>query len=47
MHDDQGHLIGYAKLMKDITDKRRIEAEREQLLQSERAARSEAERSGE
>ena len=30
--------------MKDITDKRRIEAEREQLLQSERAARSEAER---
>jgi PAS domain S-box-containing protein len=46
VHDDQGHLIGYAKLMKDITDKRRIEAEREQLLQSERAARSEAERSG-
>ena len=32
--------------MKDITDKRRSEAEREQLLQSERAARSEAERSG-
>jgi PAS domain S-box-containing protein len=46
VHDDQGHLIGYAKLMKDVTDKRRIEAEREQLLQSERAARSEAERSG-
>ncbi len=41
-----GRLLGYAKLMKDITDKRRSEAEREQLLQSERAARSEAERSG-
>ena len=46
LRDDQGRLIGYAKVMKDITDKRRSEAEREQLLQSERAARSEAERSG-
>ena len=46
LRDDRGQLIGYAKLMKDITDKRRSEAEREQLLQSERAARSEAERSG-
>ena len=46
LRDDRGRLIGYAKVMKDITDKRRSEAEREQLLQSERAARSEAERSG-
>ena len=46
VRDDRGRLIGYAKLMKDVTDRRRIEAEREQLLQSERAARSEAERSG-
>ena len=45
VHDDEGRLLGYAKLMKDVTEKRRIEAEREQLLQSERAARSEAERS--
>jgi PAS domain S-box-containing protein len=46
VRDEQGQLLGYSKLMKDITDKRRIETEREQLLQSERAARSEAERSG-
>jgi PAS domain S-box-containing protein len=46
VRDDRGRLIGYSKLMKDVTDRRRIEAEREQLLQSERAARSEAERTG-
>jgi PAS domain S-box-containing protein len=45
VRDDQGRLLGYSKLMRDVTDKRRIEAEREHLLQSERAARSEAERS--
>jgi PAS domain S-box-containing protein len=45
VHDDEGRLLGYAKLMKDVTDKRRIEGEREYLLQSERAARGEAERS--
>jgi signal transduction histidine kinase/CheY-like chemotaxis protein len=44
VRDDEGRLLGYAKLMKDVTEKRRIEAEREQLLQSERAARGEAER---
>jgi PAS domain S-box-containing protein len=44
VRDDEGRLLGYAKLMKDVTDKRRIEAEREQLLHSERAARGEAER---
>jgi PAS domain S-box-containing protein len=44
VHDDEGRLLGYAKLMKDVTDKRRIEGEREYLLQSERAARGEAER---
>jgi PAS domain S-box-containing protein len=46
VRDDRGRLIGYSKLMKDVTERRRIETEREQLLQSERAARSEAERSG-
>jgi PAS domain S-box-containing protein len=45
VHDDQGRLLGYSKLMRDITERRRIEAEREHLLQSERAARGEAERS--
>ncbi len=45
VRDDAGRLLGYSKLLRDITDRRRIEAEREHLLQSERAARSEAERS--
>ena len=44
VRDDERRLLGYAKLMKDITDKRRIETEREYLLQSERTARGEAER---
>lgn len=44
VRDDQGRLLGYSKLMRDTTDKRRAELEREQLLQSERAARGEAER---
>jgi PAS domain S-box-containing protein len=43
VHDDDGRLLGYAKLMRDITEKRRIEAEREHLLQSERTARGLAE----
>src|SRR5688572_17108086 len=45
VRDDDGRLLGYSKLMKDVTDKRRIETEREHLLQSERTARGEAERS--
>jgi signal transduction histidine kinase/CheY-like chemotaxis protein len=45
VRDDGGRLLGYSKLMKDVTELRRLDAEREQLLQSERAARSEAERS--
>jgi PAS domain S-box-containing protein len=44
VRDERGRLLGYSKLMRDVTEKRRIEAEREQLLQSERAARGEAER---
>jgi PAS domain S-box-containing protein len=44
VRDEQGRLLGYSKLMRDVTDKRRAEIEREQLLQSERAARGEAER---
>ena len=45
VRDDFGRLLGYSKLMRDITDRRRIEVEREHLLQSERTARTEAERS--
>jgi len=45
VRDEEGRLLGYAKLMKDVTDKRRADAEREHLLQSERTARGEAERS--
>ncbi len=44
VRDDAGHLLGYTKLMRDVTETRRIEIEREHLLQSERAARNEAER---
>ena len=29
VHDDEGRLLGYSKLMKDVTDKRRIEGERD------------------
>ena len=42
--DDGGRLVGYAHFLKDVTEKHRIETEREELLQSERAARGEAER---
>jgi PAS domain S-box-containing protein len=45
VHDQDGELLSYAKFMKDITEKHRVDAEREHLLASERAARSEAERS--
>src|SRR6185503_294954 len=33
VRDERGRLLGYSKLMRDVTEKRRIEAEREQLLQ--------------
>jgi PAS domain S-box-containing protein len=44
VQDEAGHLVGIAHFLQDVTEKHRIEAEREQLLQSERAARGEAER---
>ena len=46
VHDDEGKLIGLSKVMKDITERHRIEVEREQLFESEREARAEAERAG-
>jgi PAS domain S-box-containing protein len=51
VRDRSGHVVGAAKIAHDITRRRRAEtqlqqllAERQQLLDSERAARSEAER---
>jgi len=51
VRDDSGTIIGASKIARDIGDRRRMEAqaeasaaEREMLLSSERAARSEAER---
>ncbi len=46
VYSDAGELLGFSKLMKDVTEQHRIESERESLLKSERAARSEAERAG-
>ncbi len=40
---DDGHLIGVVGISSDITNQKRAEEERAKLLQSERAARSEAE----
>ncbi|MEO6004579.1 MAG: PAS domain-containing protein [Opitutus sp.] len=42
--DDSGRRIGLAKIMRDITDRQNAAAERDRLLESERAARAEAER---
>jgi PAS domain S-box len=42
--DALGHRIGLAKIMRDVTDRHAAAAERERLLENERAARAEAER---
>jgi signal transduction histidine kinase/ActR/RegA family two-component response regulator len=44
LYDDQGHRIGLAKIMRDMTDRQLANAEREHLLDAERRARTEAER---
>jgi len=41
--DGAGKIIGASKIARDITERRRAEKEREELLKSEQAARSEAE----
>jgi PAS domain S-box-containing protein len=41
--DAVGKIIGYSKIARDITDRRRAEAEREALLKSEHEARAQAE----
>jgi PAS domain S-box-containing protein len=42
--EENGQLLGFAHFLRDVTEKHRIATEREQLLDSERAARNEAER---
>ena len=43
MRDSTGRVVGASKIARDITELKRIAGEREQLLQSERAARAQAE----
>ena len=50
LRDEAGHLIGYAKLTRDLTESKRVEAvelasqERDELLEAERSARIGAQR---
>ncbi len=46
IHDVTGNIVGASKIARDVTAVRAVMAEREQLLESERAARNEAERLG-
>jgi PAS domain S-box-containing protein len=43
VRDWKGRIIGAANIARDVSERKRIEAERERLLASERAARAEAE----
>jgi PAS domain S-box-containing protein len=43
VRDQSGQIIGASKIARDITERRRFEAERAQLLEKEKAARQEAE----
>lgn len=44
IRDLEGNVVGASKIARDITERKRIEAEREEALDRERAARTEAER---
>ena len=51
VRDQTGQIVGASKILRDITERKRIErelqellAERDQILESERAARGQAER---
>ena len=44
VRDSTGTIVGASKIARDITDKKRIEREREHLLDAERNARAEAQR---
>ena len=43
VRDADGRVVGASKVARDITDRKRLEAERDRLLTAERAARQEAE----
>jgi len=43
LHDERGNLLGFTKVLRDLTDLKRAEEERAALLERERAARAEAE----
>lgn len=50
LRDEAGHLVGYAKLTRDLTESKRVEAaelasqQREEILEAERSARMAAQR---
>jgi len=44
VRDASGHVIGASKIVRDITEQKRIESERDHLLAAERDARADAER---
>src|SRR5579862_151127 len=44
LRDAHGRVVGASKIARDISERRRAEVEREQLMESERAARTAAER---
>jgi PAS domain S-box-containing protein len=44
VRDGSGRVVGASKIARDITEQKRLAAERERLLDAERAARAEAER---
>ncbi|QDV35302.1 ATP-binding protein [Tautonia plasticadhaerens] len=43
IRDDVGRLMGYTKVLRDVTERRRAEVERAELLERERRARAEVE----
>jgi len=46
LKDDDGNVIGASKLIQDITDRKRIEEQRQQLLVREQSLRTQAEAAG-
>src|SRR6185503_15591883 len=44
VRDPSGRVVGASKIVRDITEQKHATAERDRLLQAERAARAEAER---
>jgi PAS domain S-box-containing protein len=43
LHDDAGRLVGISSIIRDISERRKLEADRERLLERERDARADAE----